>query len=107
MTNFKNAADAKQAINEKLYDEMKKSQQEYYDFVNEKNDAAKYALSHDYGRELLYIRDDSGEWREATQDEFDIYKKIREERTNQALQAQKDYTDFQNISNFNDIYCRS
>lgn len=105
VTNFKNAADAKQAINEKLYDEMKKSQQEYYDFVNEKNDAAKYALSHDYGQERLYIKDSTtGDWREATQDEFDIYKKIREERTNQALQAQKDYTDFKNISNFNDVY---
>ena len=105
VTNFKNAADAKQAINEKLYDEMKKSQQEYYDFVNEKNDAAKYALSHDYGQERLYIKDSTtGDWREATQAEFDIYKKIREERTNQALQAQKDYTDFKNISNFDDVY---
>ena len=99
VTNFKNAADAKQAINAKLYDEMKKNQQEYDDFINDKDYVYGFSPS-----EYLVVKDENGDWREATKAELLAYKAKMNQKAENSAQAYLDYTDFQNISNFNDIY---
>ena len=104
VTNFKNAADAKQAINEKLYDEMLKKRAEYDKLNADKN----YMVLHNIDRgqadykEFEYFKYDNVQntWRAATSAEIDYYKKVQQD----FLNSVDNYYDFQNQSAFDDVY---
>ena len=104
VTNFKNAADAKQAINEKLYDEMLKKRAEYDKLNADKN----YMVLHNIDRgqadykEFEYFKYDNVQntWRAATSAEIDYYKKVQQD----FLNSVDNYYDFQNQSTFDDVY---
>lgn len=99
VTNFKNAADAKRAINAKLYDDMVRKQQEYDDFIN----SSQYFFDYYQGQPVLMVKR-NGKFEDATQQELQAYLHEMEQKSEDSYQARKYYTDLQNISAFDDVY---